>query len=659
MCVCSGRRLSREFKDQDEGFLTPKKGGSSKPPVAPNAPQREKKHELDTKHNNLEPFALAETLNLFSNNPRGVRRFPEESRFAFDECFDFVHLFKAKHTIELFLLGRGDSELKEGKHTGIFVRALLRQLPDVIGGPCYVDWLDRWTGELWKPKEGLVPEIGQIDFGKEVFGWRVREQFTDHSLHVFADAEIEKMAIDAFLCKPGKKKVKPSDLLQSAHDKGVLYCVDWKKVPPSDLGERYIKALAEVDMRVKESIGVFPHGTCMVSVCGWCHRVDEYDSPDGSCSQCGVSNIGSECELRVAVCQHISKDLTDSAVRQWKNKEPLVAKPLDLSLVYHARDVLCLREPFYGTNNLVVVLEVTKDNKIIAFGPAGDGKFAVPEELPVKWTNTPKWLGQLHACSSVRVCGCFYSSKDTLHCAFGHYADCSNIMGCGCVFEEGKIHIWKPNPVCVGCNADAKHKCTCNYTIWIYYGNNRRQMTVNSTMLIKDVHAAACEYFPVEFKESHLVGNGKPFSAGDVELGAAYYRMVHFELINKPVNSKKRKADEEEKDGKSEKKHKVDVFVPETPPRASTPALAQPSIEHFDFKFDYQACRDLCVRLPVGCELKTALQKCCQTVELSTIDARLYCQRSDLGRTKVLTSAWERLTRGGNVEGKWTLTIKD
>jgi hypothetical protein len=570
-------------------------------------------------------------------------------------------LFKAKHTIELFLLGRGDSELKEGKHTGIFVRALLRQLPDVIGGPCYVDWLDRWTGELWKPKEGLVPEIGQIDFGKEVFGWRVREQFTDYSIHAFADAEIEKMAIEAFLCKPGKKKAKPSDLLQSAHDKGVLYCVDWKKLPPSDLGERYAKALAEADMRVKGSIGVLPHGTCMVSVCGWCHRVDEYDSPDGSCSQCGVSNIGSECELRVAVCQHISKDLTDSAVKEWKNKEPLVAKPLDLSLVYHARDVLCLRKPLYGTNNLVVVLEVTKDNKIIAFDPAKEGKFTVPEELPVKWTNTTKWLGQLHSCSSARVCGCPYWYKDKNQCAFGRYADCSKIMYCGCVFEEGKTHTFKDAANCAGCNATVKHKCTCDYTIWIYYGDHRRQMTVNATMLIKDVHAIACEYFPVDFKESHLVALGKSGCAGDVALGSVCYKMVQFELFKDPANSNKRKASEEaEKDGKSEKKHKADeVFVPETPPRASTPALAQPSIEYFDFKFDYQACRDLCVRLPVGCELKTALQKCCETVHLSTIGAGLYCQRSDLGRTKVLTSAWERLTRGGNVEGNWTLTVKD
>ncbi len=695
-CVHRGRNLEHAFNDVDDGLVTPRKGAAKV-----KAEQKKfKQGDRPKRKGVLKPRKLAPSLSLADGEGAGffgVRGFPEEPHSAFDQCLDFVHLFKAKHTIEVFLLATGDqTELPPSTANpkplrGIYVRALIRALPNKLTDVCLVDWLDRWTGELWAPKNGEeFPAPGQVELGREMFAWRVREQFSNYKMNEHLDMRIEETAIKTMLTPFGcDKKKNAEDLYQSARHPHEVFRF-WEAQPRNikALNMRYIGALKAVPERIPNSIGVLPFHNALVSVCGKCQRVMRHSTDDGSCPNCGVPNINSESYLDIVEAQHVSKSITDKLVKAWKTEAKGSIMPKNLHLVYHPKEVLELHIPHEGAR-FVVVVDVY-DSWLKVFGLLGKvgrmESFKCTEDMPVKWDAPRKWLQALHKWSMTRRCGCSFKEKnpESKRCAFGRFSACCPIMMCGCVCDGELAKIVNshgtilPPTMCGGCSATSTGACTCPYTIHIHNGPHRMEMEVNGTTLIRDVFKAVVNKYGVKDPHKYClacVGKHIPSEAGT--LGACHPDTTQFDFvvtedhkkkvlaeglhlnavkIHPPTNKKnKRKAAGGQIDDKHVDKKAKSDFVPETPPSSpekdvdmATPPLAQSPTPCFDLRVEYEGLV-LTERIKVGSTLVEATAKVASLFKL-TKKCKLYHEGGIGGDVSELF--WNEFYKNGHMTGK-------
>lgn len=646
-----------DFESQDQGLITPPtrvSGKDEKKQVrkAPDAPQRK-----------LKPRSLNEVFEGINDGFPSIRAFPTTSPFSYDECFDFVHLHKAKHCIEVFLLNdrEGDTELKPFSENpkpkaGIFVRAILRHLPDTLDQLCLVDWLDRWTGELWQPKGDFAPELGQVNLAKDLFAWRLREQFADHKLEPRADKHLEDLAISSFL-----KKYRNSDklhVLQSAHAPYWIYAVA-KADNNEDKCKRYLTALAEVDERIPNSIGVFPHGVCMVSVCGHCKQVEDQETPDGSCPKCGVKTQQRDSSFVLAHQQYVSKGLTDKMLQGWVKecKYPT----LDYRLIYKPRDVVEMHTLYEGARYLLV-LDVHESWMRVFAICAETGKLKAlecPESLPVVYKPKHVWNKRLHTCVPMRLCGCEAKEKnaDASRCAFGRFGACSDVMVCGCKYTLTAPKVQAEVPKCGGCYSTDISECTCTYTMRVRrHGNIYQSFKVNASMKFDDLVNEVCEHFGEEVKGAALKsGIQTGVRTPGKTLGNLMPEVTHADLLthaemapDKPKN--KRKVIEVAAETKERmaaeskiKKPRVD-FVPGTPEK---------DLKSNDIGVQmYYKGDKVVIRVPFGCDHIGVLTAAREHVD----NNRVYLYYGDHS-ILVCHSEWKEMSHDGTQQPRVDLFL--
>ena len=335
--------LEDKFNDIDSGFVTP-----AKPPGIHPA---EVKHKERAKPlNKLKPRSL---LNEFSlANP--VTGLPRIQRFPSSvAAFDFVHLFLSKHTIEVFLLCRGEeTELKPcaanpDPLTGIYVRAILRNLPRDPKEVAYVDWLDRWTGELWEPTGDRAPELGQIHLGDEMFAWRIREQFDDHTMTTELDRRLEDLAIAAFLQPfPFASRGRPGYDMQSAHAPYKCYRIMADcKLPRKDFS--YATALKDAFAAAPNLVDNEvpcrpPTGCALIRICDVCGWPEARNTLKGECGWCGTPADKRE-PIDMPVNAHtFSRPTTFQLCKSWTESSSREQKvvPICYTRIYKPHDVV-------------------------------------------------------------------------------------------------------------------------------------------------------------------------------------------------------------------------------------------------------------------------------------------------------------------------------